>query len=253
MNQILNLKTIFFSLSFFITAASSAHTIKNTPTKISIIGPSTIISENCSKAVILQTQDLNGTPSKVRHTTSILLKGLSSAEIYTNSSCQGAAVNKTIIFTPGTDTKRIYLKTTNYETLDIIGKDISSVLTSGVYKVISSSGIDTPQMISINGAAGVYTNTCSKKITIQTQNLNGAPSKVRHITSILLSGVGSAKIYTSSSCQGTAVSKTLVFTPGTDTRSIYLRSLSSEMLDIIATDVSSNLIPAAYDILISTK
>lgn len=133
--------------------------------------------------------------------------------------------------------------------------------TKNGYRLVANSGSLTPatsntfnitagipRVISMTGPEAVLSGACSAAITLQLQDFGGNPSKAIQSTTVQISGLGSATLYTSGSCGGSPVSPNVTFTPGTDTRTFYLKDVKSESLDIVGTDASSVLVSSNYNI-----
>ncbi|MCB0422260.1 MAG: fibronectin type III domain-containing protein [Bdellovibrionales bacterium] len=130
--------------------------------------------------------------------------------------------------------------------------DLGIDLTKNGYVLVASSGILTPaysnsfnitagvpQAVSMSGPTDVFSGSCSSGITIQLQDNGGNPAAAIQNTIVQLSGMGSAVLYSSSSCGGSALGSSVTFTPGTHTRTVYLKSNKVEALSLSATDSSA--------------
>lgn len=139
--------------------------------------------------------------------------------------------------------------------------DLGIDLTKNGYVLVASSGILTPaysnsfnitagvpQAVAITGPSDVFSGSCSAGITIQLQDLGGNPAAAIQNTIIQLSGMGSAVLYSSSSCGGSTLGTSVTFTPGTHTRTVYLKSDKVEALSISGTDSSAVLTPGTMNI-----
>jgi|GEM_PF-5807394 len=120
------------------------------------------------------------------------------------------------------------------------------------YKLLASSGALTPaysnsfnvtagapQKIKVAGATDVLSGLCSAAITVQLQDLGNNPTNALQNNPVVISGLGGASLFSGSTCGGTAISNTITFTAGTNTRTIYLKSNKAQQLSITATDSSS--------------
>lgn len=129
------------------------------------------------------------------------------------------------------------------------------------YKLIASSGGLTPaysnafnvtsgvpQKIVIAGASSVVSGACSLAITIQLQDNGGNPANAIQSTPVILSGLGSASLFSSSACSGSPQGTTVTFTAGTNTKTFYLKDLASENVPLNARDASSVLTAATRNI-----
>lgn len=126
--------------------------------------------------------------------------------------------------------------------------------TGSGYKLIASSGSYTPaysnsfnvtagvpQKIILAGASSVVSGACSTAITIQLQDNGSNPTNAIQSTPVVVSGLGSAAIYSSSACAGAALSSTITFTAGTNTKTVYLRDYAGENVAMSVRD-SSNIL-----------
>ena len=130
--------------------------------------------------------------------------------------------------------------------------DLGIDLTNTGYRLVASSGSYTPaysnsfnitagipRAISITGDSSVLSGACSDAITIQLQDFGGNPAAALQNTTVQLTGLGNANLYASSTCGGSPVGSNVTFTPGTHTRTYYLRDVTVEALTITGTDASS--------------
>jgi len=108
-----------------------------------------------------------------------------------------------------------------------------------------------PRVIDLAGPTDVLSGACSAAVTVQLQDNGGNPAKATQLTSVLLSNLGNAQIYSNSSCSGAPLSTTVQFNPGTDTRTIYLTSDKVESLNVAANDASGVLTPDNYPLLVT--
>ncbi len=104
----------------------------------------------------------------------------------------------------------------------------------------------TPKKIKITGPESTLSGACSAAITVQLQDDGGNPTNTLQNTPVLLSGLGSAGLYTSSSCAGSPISSTITFTAGTNTKTYYLKDSKSESSNLAATDSSGVMAPGSY-------
>lgn len=129
------------------------------------------------------------------------------------------------------------------------------------YKLVASSGSyvpaysntfnitnGTPKKIGITGPSNVISGSCSNAVTIQLQDQGGNPAGAVQNTPVLVSGLGSASMYSSSSCSGTPLTSTITFTSNTHTKTVYIKDLKSERLSLSAQDSSAVLTPGTKSI-----
>ena len=130
--------------------------------------------------------------------------------------------------------------------------DLGIDLTDTGYRLVASSGSYTPaysnsfnitagipRAIAITGATSVLSGECSTAVTIQLQDFGGNPAAALQNTTVQLTGMGNANFYSSSTCGGSPVGTNITFTPGTHTKTYYLRDVKVEALTITGTDASS--------------
>src|SRR5690606_1967639 len=108
-----------------------------------------------------------------------------------------------------------------------------------------------PRKISITGPADVVSGSCSTAYTIQLQDNGNNSANAIQNTPIQISGLGTAALYSSSSCSGTALSNTITFTAGTSTRTVYLKDVKAEAITITGTDTSAVLTPGTLPVKIA--
>lgn len=139
--------------------------------------------------------------------------------------------------------------------------DLGIDLTNTGYRLVASSGALTPaysnsfnitagnpRAIDIYGASSVFSGACSAAVTIQLQDLGANPAAALQNTTVQLSGLGSASLYSSSTCGGAPIGTNVTFTPGTHTKTYYLRSNSVEALTLTGTDASSVMTDDSHNI-----
>lgn len=96
-----------------------------------------------------------------------------------------------------------------------------------------------PKKISITGPANTLSGSCSTVVTIQLQDLGNNPANAIQNTPVIISGLGSASMYTASNCSGAPLSATMIFTAGTNTKTVYLRNNNAQAATMLATDSSA--------------
>lgn len=122
------------------------------------------------------------------------------------------------------------------------------------YKLLASSGsyvpaysnsfnvtAGTPKKIILSGPALVTSGQCSAAFSIQLQDNGNNPSNAIQNTPLVLSGLGTAQLFSSPACSGSPLTSTLTFTAGTNTRQIYFKDLKAEALTFTVTDSSAVL------------
>ncbi|NQY99373.1 MAG: fibronectin type III domain-containing protein, partial [Bdellovibrionales bacterium] len=147
---------------------------------------------------------------------------------------------------------------------EAVFNDLGIDITDTGYRLVASSGALTPafsnsfnvtagipRVIAIFGDDSVLSGDCSDAITIQLQDLGGNPAAALSNTTVQLSGLSNANFYTSSTCGGTPVSSNITFTPGTSTRTYYLRGVPVEQLSILGEDASSVLTDGNFTVNVS--
>ncbi len=135
-----------------------------------------------------------------------------------------------------------------------IFSDIGIDKTGTGYKLLASSGTYTtsysnpfnitagiPKKIVIAGAQSVYSGSCSTAVTIQLQDNGNNPANASQSTPVVVSGLGSASMYSSNACTGSPLSTTLTFTAGTNLKTVYLKDSTAESISIQARDTSNVL------------
>lgn len=143
---------------------------------------------------------------------------------------------------------------------EAIFADLGIDITDTGYRLVASSGALTPafsnsfnveagipRAIAIFGATSALSAECSGAITIQLQDLGANPANALSNTTVQLSGLGGASLYTSSTCGGAPIGTNVTYTPGTSTKTYYLRGSTVEALTITGTDASTVLTPGALN------
>ncbi|MGH1467298.1 MAG: hypothetical protein ACRBBP_00245 [Bdellovibrionales bacterium] len=215
------------------------------PKVIIMTGPAATLSGDCSAAITLQLQDFGGNPSKAIGTTTVQLSGLGNASLYSSSSCGGSAISTNVSFTPGTDTKVLYLESAKVEDLDIIGTDASAVLTPSAYNIQVS-----PSQLSIAVIGGaplqVPSNACSTALEISPLAADGSPGEVFATTNVSLTGIlgSQAEIFSDAACttliDHTSFPLIMAAVPSEKTR-VYLRDPRGETLLVNVADPAGEI------------
>ncbi len=129
--------------------------------------------------------------------------------------------------------------------IDRTGTGYKLLASSGTFSPAYSNNFNitpgVPKKISITGPANTVSGSCSTAITIQLQDQGNNPANAIQNTPVQITGLGSASLYNTSSCSGTALSSTQTFTAGTATKTVYLKNPKAEALTINATDTSAVL------------
>jgi len=221
------------------------------PRVIAMTGAGEVLSGDCSAQITLQLQDFGGNPAKAVANTTIQLTGLGNASLFTSASCGGAPIGSSITYTPGQDTKFLYLQSPKVESLTIIGADSSAVLTPSSFdifvtpsqmRMIAQAAVPAPPGTPLSVTAG----QCSTAITITPLASDGSAGRVFTPTTVQVSGiVGSqARIYSDASCtlllDETSIALSTNAPPNEDTV-LYLRDPRGESLLINAVDISGDI------------
>ncbi len=221
------------------------------PRVIAMTGPADVLSGACSAAIEVQLQDFGGNPAKATQTTSITLSNFGNAEFYSNTSCSGNALSNTVQFTPGTDTRIIYLTSDKVESLSIDATDTSNVLTPDTHDIFV-----TPSKIRLIAEAAppespgqtlvVPSNSCSSAIYIEPLAEDNSIGQVFTPTSVSVSGlVGSqAELYSDPLCLSFLDSNDIpldISSPPNQNTAIYLKGPASENLNLNVLDLSGNI------------
>lgn len=124
--------------------------------------------------------------------------------------------------------------------------------TGNGYRLVASSGSLTPAYsntfnvtagvplrIGITGPTNTLSGDCSTAVAIQLQDLGGNPANALQNTPVTISGLGATSMYTASNCSGLALSTNMIFTAGSNTRTVYLRNNTAQAITLTASDSSS--------------
>lgn len=174
-----------------------------------------------------------------------------------NRIVDGTASTSDIALSIASNTGGAFLSGTTTQTAAVgisAFNDLGIDKTATGYRLIASSGSLTPaysntfnitagvpKKIQINGPATLVSGTCSTAITVQLQDNGSNPANAIQNTPVTLSGLGSAAIYSSSTCSGSPLSSTLTYTAGSNIKTIYLKDVKAEALSIVAVDSSAVL------------
>lgn len=215
------------------------------PKVIDMVGPTETLSGACSAAITLQLQDFGGNPAKAITTTTVQLSGLGNAVLYSSASCGGSPLSTNVTFTPGTDTRVLYIESDKVEDLTIVGTDASTILVSSSYGILVTPSKMT---LSIVGGAplNVPAGACSTVLRISPLAEDGSPGQVYNPTTATVSGIigSSAQIFSDAACtvllDPSSVSLVMAAPPGEKTE-IYLKDPVGESLLLNAVDPSGDI------------
>ncbi len=222
-----------YSNSFNITAG--------TPQKIFIGGPANVLSGSCSTAFTIQLRDLGNNPSNAIFNTPVILSGLGGSSMYSSSACTGSALSTTMTFTPGTNTKTVYLKNVKAENLNILASDSSAVLTQGNLNVkFNPNKMSLLAQSTLGGPLSVAAGACSTAIVVTPAGDNGVAGPILNATTVSFTGLGSnAQLFSDSNCTVSVdpLNATLpVSVGGAYTTSFYLKDPKAEVLSLSVVD-----------------
>lgn len=229
--------TAAYSNTFNITAG--------TPNRIAVTGPATVVSGLCSTAVTFQLQDLGGNPANAVQNTSITISGLGTGQLFTSSTCSGAAVSATQTFTAGTNTKTYYLRDNKGEALTITATDPSMVLATGTHALnVLPNKISILAESSPGVPLSVVAGQCSAPIYITPAGENGAAAPLFAPTTVAVTGVSGtqAQLYSDAACTSllSASNLSLPATVGGNFAiPVYLKDDRAESLSLNVTDPGS--------------
>lgn len=229
--------TAAYSNTFNITAG--------TPNRIAVTGPSTVVSGACSSAISFQLQDLGGNPANAVQNTSINIAGLGSGQLFTSSTCSGAAISATQTFTAGTNTKTYYLRDNKGEALTVTGADPSMVLTTGTLAVsVLPNKISILAESSPGVPLSVVAGQCSAAIYITPTGENGTAAPIFSPTTVAVTGISGsqAQLFSDAACTNAVSAANLVLPAtvgGNYQIPIYLKDNRAESLSLNVTDPGS--------------
>jgi len=178
--------------------------------------------------------DANG--NVVRSSTASIVVALSSATNSVGATLSGVTTVSAVSGT-ATFTSLLIDKSANGYKLTANSGSLSEAL-SNPFNVTAG----TPTKLVIAGANSVKSGQCSAAVTVQIQDVGGNATKPSSTKSVVLSGLGSAKVYTGNTCSGAPLnagsSLTLSFNTSTNTKTIYLSDTKSEALTLSATETN---------------
>ncbi|MBN8540504.1 MAG: fibronectin type III domain-containing protein [Deltaproteobacteria bacterium] len=235
-------KLLASSGSFTAAYSNSFNITAGTPNRITIAGPVSVISGACSTAITFQLQDLGNNPANAVQNTSISISGLGSGQLFTSSTCSGAAISATQTFTAGTNTKTYYLKDVKGEGLVVTASDPSMVLTSGTLPLnVLPNKIALLAESSPGVPLSVVSGRCSSAIYVTPAGENGAAAPLFAPTTVALTGVAGtqANVYSDAACTN-LLSPGAIALPATNGGSfpipLYLKDNRAESLSLTVTD-----------------
>ncbi len=221
------------------------------PRVISMQGASSVRSGQCSSAITLQLRDFGGNPSKATTNTTVQLTGLGTSLLYSSSTCGGAALSTNVTFTPGTDTRTVYLRNNKSLALNIVASDSSAVLTPANYTLnVTPSKISVLAEAAPPAAPGstltVLSGECSTKIVISPLAEDNSAGQVFGATNILMTGItgSDAKIYSNDTCTTEISPAGFPMSQGVSPNNktlVYLKDPKGENLVITASDPLGNI------------
>lgn len=217
------------------------------PQAVSLTGPTDVLSGSCSTPITVQLQDLGGNPAKAIQNTTVLLSGMGNAILYSSNTCGGSALGTSVTFTPGTDTRTVYLKNNKVEDLNISATDTSAVLSPGVLNInVNPSKMSLLAQALGGGVLTVPAGQCSTKLVITPLAEDGSLGEVYSLTSIALTGIigSQAKIYSDIGCttelNSSDFNLQIASKPNPETI-IYLKDPKGEVLNLNVSDPGANI------------
>lgn len=232
--------TSAYSNSFNVTAG--------TPQKISLTGPTSVLSGACSTVITLQLQDNGGNPSNAVQPTPVNLSGLGSSSLYTSSTCSGAPITSPITFNAGLNSKTYYMRDLKGEAVGLMATDPSNVMATGSHTINV-----TPNKIALlaETTAGaspltVVAGKCSTAMYVTPAGDNGVAAPLFSPQTIAITGIMGTQgaVYSDAACTTllNANSITLPVTfGGTFAIPLYFKDPKAENLSLSITDPGSVL------------
>jgi hypothetical protein len=231
-----------FSNTFNITAGF--------PQRIGISGPTTFLSGACSPAVTIQLRDAGNNPANAIQSTPIQLGGLGNAQVFTSASCGGSPLNSpvAVTFTPGSNSRTVYLRSQRAEAITLTASDPAVVLTQGTLGIsIAPSKISLSAVAQPPAAPGtplsVPAGRCSTAITVTTLGENNSPGPNFVNTPITISGLtgSQAALFSDSNCTAQLDLNNLVLMPSVGTQystNFYIKGDRAENLTLGLTELN---------------
>jgi hypothetical protein len=236
-------KLLASSSSYTAAYSNSFNVTAGTPQKISITGPTTVLSGACSTALVFQLQDSGNNPANAVQNTPINLSGLGAGALYASSTCSGAPSSATLTFTAGTNTKTLYFKDNKGEAAAITASDPSMVLATATLTVnvspnkltlLAANADTTTPMVVVAGQ-------CSTAIVVTPTGENGMAAPIFAPTTVSITGLAgtSATLYSDAACTTSVspLSATLPITfGGSFTVPFYVKDNKAESLNLSVSD-----------------
>jgi hypothetical protein len=220
--------SLAFSNSFNISAG--------VPEKVSVTGPTSVISGNCSTALTIQLQDSAGNSANAPANTQINLGGLGQGQLFTSNSCAGSPVSSSVTFSSGSSTKTFYLKDNTGEAITVTASDPSNVLAQGTLLVDVN-----PDGIALTGPAAVLAGGCSTALLVTTSGNDGNSGKVWANTTFQISGLQgtSGELHAKPDCSDAALNPSaLTALASTSITTLYYLDKKSETVTLSVADPS---------------
>lgn len=190
------------------------------PSELSLTGASPIAASSCG-SFVLQMRDSLGNGSSLGSDKTVVLGGAGSGSFYADSSCSSAITS--VVFTAGTHTKTLYLKSPDAltTTLTAVDSGMPNLTDTSFSLTVTAAGAANPTKLAMNGAANPGINTCAAYAVI-TQSNSGSSVDVSSDLTISLSGAGGGAFYTDSSCTNAAAS--VVVSTGSSVKPFYFKT-----------------------------
>ncbi len=235
--------TTAYSNAFNITAGN--------PQAVTMTGPDQVLSGQCSMAITIQLRDLGGNLTKAIQNTTVELRGLGNSALYSSSSCGGSTLGSSVTFTPGTDTRTVYLLNRKVENLNISAVDTSAVLSPGLLNLkVNPSKIGLLAQAVGGGVLTAPAGRCTTEMLVTPLADDGSVGEVYVATKAMLTGLAgsSAKIYSDSSCitEVDPAGFDLARTPKpTSATKLYLKDNKGELLNLNVSDPEGLMVTAS--------
>lgn len=224
-------------------ASKNISIIPQTPSKLTLNGPTNISANTCT-AYSISLQDTLNNLSSVGSPKNLTLSGAGAGAFFSDSSC--SVPTSSIPLTSSQNTAQIFYKANSAQTTNLLVDDsgLPDLVSATIPVTVISSGVVTPVALRINGATSVNVDTCVPYAVMTTDNTGFTHTLTSDLT-IGLAGAGSGVFYSDNTCSTAQPNLTIL--SGSSLGYIYFKSSTPQNLvfSVTASGASSTTIPVA--------
>lgn len=216
--------------------------LNTSSTRFSVSGPSTVSLGQCSP-LIISLQKTSGESVVPTSQFTASLQGLTTAEIFTDSSCLTMVTGTDISWAAGTASKLIYVKPSSAQIYTLQVTDSLAVYSANYFVLNVSASASVALRLSLSGSTSFLTGQC-KSYVVSLQDSNGSLQTRTSNTTVNLSGQGAGNFKAGSSCAGGNITS-VVIPSGSSVASFSFSNATAESL-VFTVDAGSSGVTSTF-------